>query len=610
MKRFIDELRRRGVLRFALAYLAGAWLVVQVLVALMPIFGLPETAVRWLVIGLAVLFVPSLAASWAFEWTREGLRRQREADRPPPRPLLTSQTIDRVIIVIFAVALALLAFERFALRPASDAKRAAPKPVSIAVLPFRTMGAESGREYFTDGVHEELIAELSKVDEFSVRSRTSVIQYANHPLPVGDIARQLGVDAVVEGSVRHAGDRVLISAQLIDSRTDELLWSGSFEEALSVRTLFDLQRQVAYRISAALAARLAEVSPQASGDVPTQKLAAYDRFLLGKYHYRKGRRGDLLTSLKHFEAAVTLDPTFAEAWDWLAFVHSHSATEFGWTVPADAYPKARAAALRALELDPRLTESKALLGYLRGVYEWDWPGSIADLQRAVSESPDTSGTVWSYAFVLSVAGRHDEAVELVRRFAAANPNEARNQAEVAWRLLDAGRFEEVLEQVDKATALGGESGSLHTLAGTALLGLGRIAPAVERLERAAEFRGRSQEVLGLLGFAYARGGRLELANAILAELDARPPDEVVSSFARAQVYAGLGATDAAFAALEQAVDERRREALTLQWSPLFAELRGDPRYTALLERMRLPVPRTPASGSPATGADSASPTSS
>ncbi len=601
MKHFIDELRRRGVLRFGLAYLAGAWLVVQVLVALMPIFGLPEAAVRWLVISLAVSFVPLLAASWAFEWTRDGLGRQREADRPPPRPLLTSRTIDRVIIVVFAVALALLAIERFALRPASDPKPAAPKPVSIAVLPFLTMGAETGREYFTDGVHEELIAELSKIDEFSVRSRTSVMGYANHPQAVGDIARQLGVDAVVEGSVRHAGDRVLISAQLVDSRTDKMLWSGSFEEALSVRTLFDLQRQVAYRISAALAARLADEIVDATGEVPTQKLAAYDRFLLGKYHYRKGRRGDLLTSLKHFEAAVTLDPQFAEAWDWLAFVHSHSASEFGWTLPADAYPKARAAALRALELDPGMTESRALLGYLRGVYEWDWPGSIADLQRAVSESPDRSGTVWSYAFVLSVAGRHDEAVGLVRRFAAAHPNEARNQAEVAWRLLDAGRFEEVLEQVDRATALGGESGSLHTLAGVALLGLERIAPAVERLERAAEFRGRSQEVLGPLGFAYARGGRLDLANEILAELEVRPPDEVVSSFAQAQVYAGIGAKDSAFAALEQAVDEHRREVLTLQWSPLFAELRSDPRYAALLERMRLPVPGTPASVSPAAG---------
>ena len=399
---------------------------------------------------------------------------------------------------------------------------------------------------------------------------------------------------IVEGSVRHVAQRVRITAQLIDTRADRHLWSGSFDAELSVQNLFEIQAQAAREIAGALETKLSTAGRPAAANLPTRNMEAYDRFLLGKYHYRKSRLDDLRLSIEYLESAVALDPEFAEAWDWLAFARSHSGTSNGWLLPKDAYPKAQAAALRALELDPTRIESRALLGYLRGVYDWDWPGALAALDYALALSPDTSGTIWSYGYVLAIVGRHEEALRLVKAFAEAHPEDARNHAEVAYRLLDAGRFQEVLARVHLALSLGGEPGPLHDLAGVALLGLGRYEAAADRLEQAAGFQGRSHDVLGHLGYVYARGGRVDSARAVLAELRDRRPRELVSPLSLAFVLNGLGETDAALTQLERAAEERHREVCIAGYSPMLANLRGEPRFQALLARMGLPDQAQPA----------------
>ena len=245
MKHFIKELRRRGVLRIGLVYLAGSWLVVQVLETLVPIFGLPETSIRWVVIALAVGFIPALALSWAFEWTNHGLRKDSVVESDPGVRAAGRRRLDRIIIAVFAVALGYFALDRWVLQPSSQSVIPSPDSIAVAVLPFQTLGAQAGREYFTDGVHEELIVQLSQIQGLAVRSRTSVVPYRDHAQPLGDIARALGVSAIVEGSVRHAGDRVHVTAQLIDSRTDEHLWAGSFDAELTVYNLFQIQARAA-----------------------------------------------------------------------------------------------------------------------------------------------------------------------------------------------------------------------------------------------------------------------------------------------------------------------------------------------------------------------------
>lgn len=594
MKHLINELQRRGVWRAVLVYLAGAWLVVQVLETLVPIFGMPETSIRWVVIVLAVGVVPVVALSWAFEWTAEGLRANADVAQDPAVRRAGRRRFDRLVIAVFAVALAYLAFDKFVLQRGDESESGSQAALAIAVLPFQTLGEEAGREYFTDGVHEELIARLSQIQSLAVRSRTSVMPYRERSQSLGQIAQALAADMIVEGSVRHVGQRVKVSAQLIDARTDRNLWTGSFDAELTVQNLFNIQAQAAREIAGALETKLSTSGRPANAELPTENLEAYDRFLLGKYHYRKSRLDDLRLSVEYLESAVALDPEFAEAWDWLAFAHSHSGTSNGWLLPKDAYPKAQAAALRALDLDPTRTESRALLGYLRGVYQWDWPGALAALEHALSLSPDTSGTIWSYGYVLAIVGRHEEALRLVEAFADAHPDDARGQAEVAYRLLDAGRYQDALARVHLALSLGGEPGPLHDLAGMALIGLGRYEAAADRLEQAVGFQGRSHDVLGHLGFAYARGGRPDAAREVLAELQDRRPRELVSPLSLAFVLNGLGERDAALTQLERAADERHREVCIAGYSPMLADLRAEPRFRAVLARMGLPDQAPPA----------------
>jgi tetratricopeptide (TPR) repeat protein len=415
--------------------------------------------------------------------------------------------------------------------------------------------------------------------------------YRDSTQSLREIAAALGAGAVIEGSVRHAEGRVRVTAQLIDARTDKHLWTDSFDRELTLQNLFAIQAEIAERVASGLQAKFDAGASASATRIPTQNLAAYDEFLLGKYHYRRLQPADLRLSVQHFQRAVELDPAFAEAWDWLAYAWNHAATEQGWTTPRDAYPRARAAAVRALELDPQRGSSRALLGYLRAVYDWDWPGALAELEQAMKQAPQDTGTVWSYAYVLSLTGQHDRAIELTRALARAAPKVGRNELEVAYRLNEAGRYAEAAESAERARALGAEAGLAYDVLGTARLGMGQVDAAIAAFEQAVALQRRAPDVLAHLASALARGGREKEAHAILAELQALGQGTYVSPMVYAEIHAALGGNDAAFAMLEQASSERVRRFLSIGTSPMFVSLRDDPRLATLLAQTGLPVSR-------------------
>jgi serine/threonine-protein kinase len=207
-----------------------------------------------------------------------------------------------------------------------------------------------------------------------------------------------------------------------------------------------------------LARSLAVGDAHGAARMPTASLPAYEAFLLGKYHYRRHQPGDIRIAIEQFQTAVDADPAFAAAWDWLAYAWNEAGVDLGWTTPARAFPHARAAALRALELDPKMATSSALLGFLRATYDWEWEAGLVELERAVAAVPDETGTVWSYAYVLSLLGRHEEAIGQVRALAAAFPEDGRLKREIAERLIDAGRYAEAAEAA-KRLSEGAEPGA-------------------------------------------------------------------------------------------------------------------------------------------------------
>ena len=453
--------------------------------------------------------------------------------------------------------------------------------VTIAVLPFDDLD-DAGLPYFADAMHEQLIAELSRSELLSVRPRRSTLTFRDRTMPLSAIADALDVDVVVEGSVRRQGDRLRISAELIRAATDESLWADSIERSLSVADLFELQQQIALEIAAAL-----EVTLGASGNdrttLPTTSLAAYDAFMLGKFHYRRKLPGDIRESVTQFEQAVTHDPAFADAWDWLAYAYNHAATGLGHLPPDIAYPKARAAALRALELAPELATAQSILSYIRAVYDRDWVGAVAGLERAQQLDPNDTGTVWSLAHVYALLGRHDEAIRLTSDLADRFPAEGRNHLEVAHRLSDAGRYEEALERLELAEERGAEPAAVANARGSALVGQGRVAAALPVFEQAVVAEQRAPGALGRLGFCYGRAGQPERALAIVEELESRAMQERVPSLPLAIAYLGVGDEPASLAVLHRAAAERSREMLGIATNPFFATLRDDPDFVALSE---------------------------
>ncbi len=459
--------------------------------------------------------------------------------------------------------------------------------IAVAVLPFTSVG-ETEKQYFADGVHEELIGALSQNHALSVRPRASTLMFRERSRSLVDIANELGVNVIVDGSVRQEGDTVRVAAQLVSTDDNENLWAGSIERSLSVASLFSIQHEIAREIAGALNVTLLDNPPPRDAELPTDSIEAYDAFMLGKFHYRRQLPGDIRESVVRFERAVALDPTFADAWDWLAYAYNHAATNVGYLAPREAYPKARAAALRALEIEPDLATAQSILGYIRAVYDRDWVGAVADLERALELDASDSGTVWSLAHVYALLGRHDEAIALVVGLAERYPESGRNHLEVVNRLIDAGRFEEALERLAVAEAHDAEPAMISDTRGIALVGLGRLADAEESLEFAVDAKKRDASTVGRLAHVYGRLGKRSQAEALLSELEERAARERITRLVFATVHAGLDDGAAAIAELRTAMDAGDREAIGITTDPFFAELRAHPDFQALMAELRIP----------------------
>lgn len=489
-----------------------------------------------------------------------------------------------------AIMLVLVTGMMFVIRAIENESERPGRPVALAVLPFEMMSADDSQDYFADGMHEELISVLSQNRGLSVRSRTSTLQYRGTTESIPGIGEALDVDVIVEGSVRYENDRVRVTAQLVDAQTDAHLWSANYDETVTVAELFSIQNRIATEIGAALELTLGTAPGDTASDLPTGNLQAYEYFMLGKYHYRRQLPGDMEQAVDNFEAAVALDPLFADAWDWLAYAYNHAATSVGHLSPHDAYPKARAAALRALEIEPDLATAISILGYIRAVYDWDWIGAERDLRRAIELDPDDSGTVWSLAHVLSILHRYDEAIALVREFAEKNPDVGRRHLEVANRLIDAGRYDEALDWLERAEERGAEKAQVADTAGLALLAKGDLDAALEQFEYAVDARQRSAGTVARLSWVYARAGRAAEAEALVGELIRRSETEAISALTIATARIGAGNEPATLDLLEQAAADRDRGILSLPVDPLFQDLRDEPRFLALVAGFGIPDP--------------------
>jgi TolB-like protein/DNA-binding winged helix-turn-helix (wHTH) protein/Tfp pilus assembly protein PilF len=448
---------------------------------------------------------------------------------------------------------------------------------SLAVLPFSDFSGGEDYRHFADGMQEEVLARLAKAGDIAVLSRTSVERYRDTELTIPEIAAQLDVDAVIEGSVRVTGDRLRITVQLIDAVTDRHVWAETFDAAYTVEDIFDIQQRVADEIADAL-----ELGPgRVERVLPTPSLEAYNRYLLGRYHTFRQTPDDLAAAVRNLDMAIELDPEFAEAYAALGWALAFQGTDYGLRPPHEVYPRAREAALRAIALDDSLADARSLYADILTWYDWDFDLAESEYRRTIELQPLN---VLGYALYLSTQNRHDEAVELIERRVAAAPNDDYVMVNLAWRYLHAGRLREAIDAARKS----GDHPDARSVLGTALVAAGDLDAGLRVFEEDIDRRGRGVIQLANLGWALFLAGRRDEGDAILAELETMAGERYVSPVSIAAVRAAAGDRDRAYELLEAAIEEQVRAAIFLGVSPSMAPLRREPEFAELLERIGLP----------------------
>ncbi len=471
------------------------------------------------------------------------------------------------------------------LREAAPGRVRAP---AVAVLPFLNLSADPENEYFADGITEDVIAHLSKIRALKVISRTSVMPFTQRQHSVKQIGAALGATTVLDGSVRHVGDRVRIVANLIDVQTDRHLWSETYDR--DVLDIFAIQTDVAINIAAALKAELSRDEQARVGRAPTKDMQAYRIFLQGRHWYVEYTPESLTRAIDYFDRAIARDPTFALAWANLAMAHTELA-EGGTMAPDVAYRRAVDAATNALRLDPELGAAHCTMGFLKGVREYDWSGAEQAFKRALDLSPSSAVTYDLYGRLCAALERYDEAIALQRRAHELDP--LAHRMDVVTTLLRAGRHREALVEAEEAIELDPTYARARATLGWVYFLNGRQAEGLAELERAVAASQENTMWLGQLGEAYAMAGNAAKAREILDQLEERARAGYVSPYHFAYVYTGLGDTDRAMDWLERAVAERTGPAYSIKGSFLLAPLHTHPRFRALLRQMKLEPPWTP-----------------
>ena len=464
-------------------------------------------------------------------------------------------------------------------------KTAAPAGItSLAVLPLRNLSGDPEQDFFADGMTEALIARLAQIGSLRVISQTSAMAYKNVKKPLPVIAHDLAVEAVVEGSVLRSGDRVRISARLVDAATDRPLWSIGYDQPLG--DILDLYSEVSRSIADELRAHLTpNERARLSGARPVDPVA-YEAYLRGRFFWSKRSPAGLSKGLACFQESIDADPLYAPAWSGLADCHNMLGA-FRWKPAREAFPLAHAAAARALELDPDLAEGHTSLAFATQYFDWDWPRADASYRRAIALNPGYATARQWFADFLTGLGRLDEALLEIERAAVLDSLSPVVGASHGDTLYYARRFEESAARYRRILELdSGYRWAKLNLART-LQHLGRHDEAIRLFEAAHRDGGMSLEVSPILAYAWAAAGTHERARAMLPGIIGWWRAGHGSPYSVANVYTALGDRDEAFAWLERALEDRDRMMTSLRVHPRLDPLRDDPRFAGLLVRMRL-----------------------
>jgi TolB-like protein/Flp pilus assembly protein TadD len=456
---------------------------------------------------------------------------------------------------------------------------------TIAVLPFANLSAEAENEYFSDGLTEELIHALTKVDGLRVVAWSSAARLKGKPHEVYEIGRQLKVGTVLEGSVRKAGDRLRITAQLINTSNGYYLWSESYDRQIS--DLFAVQDEIAHAIVNVLRDQLVERPAPPKRKREAANLESYNLYLKGRFFWNKRTEETLRKSIEYFEQAIAVEANCALAYAGLADALSLLG-QFGMSRPAEVMPKARSAAITALALDPTLAEAHTSLGLIRSVYDWEWSQAEAHYRRALELNPSYATAHYWYAVdYLVLLGKFEESrieIRLAQQLDPLSPSVIEGEG---YLLLLERRYHEAVAHYHSALELDPYFYRAYTALGRAYTQLGRYEDAIAMYEKGRSLAGDVPNILGALAQTYGLAGNRLAAQAALQELTALAEHRHVSSSCFALTHLGLGEKDQAMDWLERGAGRRENAIAALKVHPAYDGLRAEKRFIVLLRRVGL-----------------------
>ena len=587
MNHFLAELKRRNVIRVAGLYLAGAWLLVQVAGTVLPFFNAPLALARTLTIVLAVGFIPVLALAWVFEWTAKGLVResgQADAALDAPR---TGKGFDRLIMLVLALAIGYFAFDKFVLAPQrqaavaqearqegrSDAIKDTFGERSIAVLPFADMSQAHDQQYLSDGIAEELLNLLTKVPQLRVISRSSAFIFRDRGEGIPAIARKLDVGYILDGSIRKVGNRVRITVQLIDGRSDTQLWNDTYDRPLD--DIFAIQDEIGAAVVAQLKVKLlGDSAPKVRRTDPR----SFTLYLQSLSSYREHKPQSYARALDLVKQALAIDPGNVDALNMLAVVYMRQ-VGLGLMPESEGYAKAEEAARRALAIDPQSAEAHAELASIATRSGGDIAAAAAGLRRALEIAPKNDYVLGQAALLAKSLGRVDLAAGILRNQLARDPLMPNVHSDLCQAYIDLNRLDEAIAECRNALVLAPNRIIPHFLLSQAFLLKGDARQALE------EARKEPFDVLQWLGEAmalHALGDRAGSDAALARAVDKYAKE---APYNIAGVEAWRGNVDSAFTWLDKAVEYKDGGLTAIATDPFLARLRSDPRWMPFLRTL-------------------------
>jgi len=507
------------------------------------------------------------------------LTNTRTSMKRPPRPLAWRLSGVGLALVLAASLSSVLYFRNQDFR-----NQASPKIRSIAVLPLESLSGDASQDYFADGMTDELITDLGQISALRVISRTSVMTYKHVRKLLPEIARELDVEAVVEGTVLRSDERVRITAQLIRAPAERHLWAQSFEGDL--RDTLVLQKSVARAIAEQIQATLNQQEQAALAHSKMVNAEAYEAYLKGRYFWNKRTRDGLTKAIEYFKIGIEKNPRYAEAYSGLGDAYALSGDwEYGLLSPDDAFPKAKAAVTKALALDDNLAEAHTSLAFILDLYDWDWGSAEAEYKRAIALNPGYATVHHWYAWHLIVMGRNDEGIAELRKAESLDPLSLIISADLADALCIAHLYDESVRQSRKTLEMDPNFAIAHYQLGQAFAQKRTLDEAIGEFKRAIELSGNDDTFEANLAYAYATSGRKDEAIKIVNDLEDRQSQHSSTDASIAVVYLGLGDKDQAMIWLNKAYQARFNPSILVR--PAFDSLRSDARFQDLLRRIGL-----------------------